>query len=138
MSGHEELAFLFFNAFRVTHDAFSRVGTGEPIILKRNTPDNIDCHEKLGQAGECPVKKSIWSILPCLSIDVVSIMWSLETARVIWAVPKPNEHKDSFRYPCWAMHEGALILVGFMWSLSILTQLSHYEVTGYLFRLCFL
>jgi hypothetical protein len=39
------------------------------------------------------------------------------------------------------MHEGALVLVGFMWSLSVLTRLfhySHYEATGYLFRPYFL
>ena len=36
------------------------------------------------------------------------------------------------------MHEGALVLVGFMWSLSVLTQLFSYEATDYLFRLYFL
>ena len=49
----------FFNAFHATHDAFLRVGTGEPIIMKRNIPDNLDCHEKLEQAGECPMKKHL-------------------------------------------------------------------------------
>jgi hypothetical protein len=30
------------------------------------------------------------------------------------------------------MHEGALVLVGFMWSLSVLRGYSHYEATRYL------
>ena len=37
------------------------------------------------------------------------------------------------------MHDGALVLVGFMWSLSVLTShYSHYEVTDYPLRACFL